>query len=364
METSNRVPDYKIKVNGSELPQEDRVNVQEIFVDLRRQAPASVEIQLNNHEGTYDEREDLAPGAQISVELGYQDDSTTQVFEGEIIGTQVKAKQNGPRVFLIRAFDYSHRLTRGRKQRNFNSQKFSDLVTTLAQEVGLTPDVEDTQFNREYVAQHNQTNLDFVRGMAGWLDFDLCIRHLEDPKKLRFKPPELSAAEAVTVVYENPNLQNNELHLKKFDGRQSLARVVSHVTVRGWNPGGKAAYIGRAGPDKLYDEMSGDSSAVQMVLDKWGETERQIVDCKVFSQEEADKIAECKLNEYARTFIRVDMEVQGSTLPYPGCTVKAERVGPRYDGKYFVDSVHHIFTSKVGASHGYTTRFIASRCAW
>lgn len=364
MSTENRVPDYKIKINGSEMPQDDRVNVQEITIDLRRQAPASVEIQLNNHQGTYDERDDLGPGTQLSVELGYQDDSTTQVFEGELIGTQVRAQQNGPRVFLMRAFDYAHRMTRGRKQRNFNNMKFSDLVTTVAQEAGLTPDVQDTQFMREYVVQHNQTNLDFARGMAGWLDYDLCIRHLEDPKKLRFKAPELGASEAATVVYENPNLPAGELHLKRFDGRQSLARVVSSVVVRGWNPGQKSEFIGRAGADKLYDQMEGASSAIQTVTEKWGETERQIVDIKVFSQEEADAIAACKINEYARTFMRVDMEVQGSAVFYPGCVVKVQRVGPRYDGKYFVESVKHTFTSKVGVSHGFTTRFVASRCGW
>lgn len=364
MPAENWVPQYSIHVDGRELPQEDTVHLLSITVDLRRQAPASVELLFNNHDGTYDSRDDLGPGAQIKVGLGYLDGGPTQVFEGEIIGTHVRLRENGPRNFVVRAFDYQHRLTRGRKTRTFLERKFSEIVSEVAADWGLSPDVEDTVFKREYVIQHNQTDLDFTRGIAGWLDYDFHVRHLEDPKKLRFRAPEVAADPVVIAAYEKPDLTSEEVHLRKFDGRQSLARVVTEVVVRGWDPKQKKEIIGRAKLGQLYDEMGANASATDEVKDKWGETERQLVDYKVFTQDEADKIALTKLNEYARTFIRADAEVQGHPQIHPGAVVKITRVGERFDGPYLVESVSHVFTANVGVGGGYTTRFIAQRCGW
>lgn len=366
---STWVPDYKIHVNGSELSEIDHLNVERFVVDLRRQAPGSVEIQFNNHERTYDDHADLKPGSVVKVGVGYEQMTGSEklfetVFEGEIIGTSIRVQENGPRVFFVRAFDYMHRMTRGRKTRTFLEQKFSDIVSQVASDWGLNADVEDTAFVREYVIQHNQTDIDFARGIAGWLDFDLFIPQLEGPKKLRFKAPDVSGDPVTKAVYESPNLQAQELYLRRFDGRQTLARVVSEVVVRGWDPKTKREIIGRAGGSMLYDAMGGRDSSVDEIVNKWGETDRQLVDYKVFSQEEADKIARTKLNEYARTFIRADMEMQGHPGLAPGSILEVAEVSDRMDGPYYLERVTHLFDSKVDPRHGYTTRLQAARCGW
>ena len=358
------VPDYKVFINGQELPQVDDAHLQVIKVDLRRQAPGSVEIRFNNHDGQYDAREDLAPGTIVKVSLGYKDSGPVHLFEGEVIGTDVRLVENGPRTFAIRAFDYLHRLTRGRRTETYLELKLSAIASKIAARNGLTIDADDTEFLREYVVQQNQTDLDFCRGVAGWLDFDLHIRHLEGPKKLRFKKPDLRAGPKITAVYEKPNLPGGEIFLRRFDGRQNLARVVSEVVVRGWDPATKEKIVGKAAVSDIYGEMGGQTSALQEVVNRWGETDRQLVDYKVFSQQEADMIAKTKLNEYARTFIRADIEVQGAPELAPGELIKVKRVGPRYDGLYFIEAVAHQFASPVGGSGGYSTRLQAQRCGW
>ena len=106
------VPEYMVRLNGRELPQADDAHLQAITVELRRQAPASVELQFNNHEGAYDTRDDLGPGAKAEVSLGYTDGGPKRVFEGEIIGTRVRLAENGPRVFVAQAFDAVRVLSR------------------------------------------------------------------------------------------------------------------------------------------------------------------------------------------------------------------------------------------------------------
>ncbi len=371
---ATKVPQYLVKIDGQELGPSDDSALQSISVDLRRCAPGSAELHFNNQEGAYDSHDKLKPGSVVEVSIGYTEDpdskhpdpaeGKTKIFEGEIVGTRLRVYENGPRGFVVTAFDYLHRLTRGRKTRTFLDQKFSDIVSEVGRDWGLTVDAEDTSFLRDYVIQHNQTDLDFARGIAGWLDFDLHIRHLEDPKKLRFRTPDVAADPAVIAAYQKPNLPQGETYLRKFDGRQTLARVVSAVTVRGWDPTQKREIIGTATTAQLYDTMGDSASGVDEVADKWGETDRQLVDYKVFSQEEADKVARTKLNEYARTFIRADVEIQGHPLVHPGGTVELKLIGDRYAGPYFVESVTHRFTSKVDVGEGFTTRFTAARCGW
>ncbi|MCB9527963.1 MAG: contractile injection system protein, VgrG/Pvc8 family [bacterium] len=367
MAEAKRVPDYAVTVDGKELTNDDKLNLQVIQVDLRRQAPASLELQFDNQDGTYDGRPEFGPGKEVSVKLGYTTGQTPKpVFKGETIGTTVKLAQNGPRFFVMRAFDFLHRLTRGRKTRTFLEQKFSEIVGQVCTDHGLTADSDDTKFKRDYVIQHNQTDLDFIRGIAGWLDYDLHIRHDSgSSNSLRFKKPEVSGSAVLTAVYEQPNVNSDtEVFLRKFDARQSLSRVVSEVVVRGWNPGQKKEIVGRATSSDVYGSMGGGSSGAGAVSQAWGETERQIVDYKVFTQEEADEIAKTKINEYARAFLRADIEIQGDPRLHPGMIIAIKRAGSKLDGDYFIEQATHTFSSKVQQSGGYVTRVIASRCGW
>ena len=361
------VPQFLVKIGGVELPADLAAHLQNVTIDLRRQAPASCEAQFNNHEGTFDGRADLGPGTKIEVHLGYTKNQAlplTRVFEGEIVGTQVRAQENGPRSYSIRAFDAAHKLTRGRNTRTFLNQKFSEIVQSVGQQAGLTVEAQSTNFQREYVVQNNQTDLDFARGIATWLDFDLCINHLVNPSALLFNPANAAGDPEVTAIYNNPNPTAGEVPLRRFDGRQSLARVVSEVVVRGWDPQKKQEIIGRAVQGAIASTMAGQSNAAQEVVQAWGETDRQLVDYKVFSVEEAEAIATAKINEYARTFIRADVEVQGHPKLRAGGIVKLGSVGERFDGHYLVEQVTHVFTSAVGPRSGYTTRFVGERCGW
>jgi len=361
---AEKVPNFHISANGQEITVGDDDTVHRITVDLRRQAPGSAELQFSNPAGDMGDSDKFKPGAPIIVKLGYTGETLVKVFEGEIIGTSVLLEADGPRIFRVRAFDYHHRLTRGRKVRTFLEQKFSDIVSTVCSDHSLTADTDDTAFKRDYVIQHNQTDMDFVRGIAGWLDFDFHIDHLGDSKTLRFKKPNVKSKEALKAVYEKPDVKAGDGYLRRFDGRQNLTRVVSKVIVRGWDPSQKKEIVGES--TTIYGTMDGDDSAADVVktVSAWKETDRQLVDYKVFSQEEADKIAETKLNEYARTFITADMELVGDTRPFAGGIVAVERVSTHFDGKYLCERVTHVYSAKVDQKGGFRTRIVGARCGW
>lgn len=360
MAENETVPTYDIKVGGAELAGPDKDKLQSIKVELRRQAPASVELQFNNDDGSYDDHAKLKPGAELVIKLGFEDSATSLVFTGMVVGTQVRLAGDAPRIFMVQAFDKMHKLSRGRNTKTFLESKFSDIVSGIGPNGGLTVDADDTSFVREYVIQHNQTDLEFIRGIAGWLDYDLRVDHTKTGAKLVFKKPDVSAAEILTAVYENPS--QGQVHLRKFNGRQSLARVATETTVRGWDPKQKKEIVSKC--SALDGKMGGTQSAVEAANALGSAPHHQLVDYKVFDQQEADMIAKTKLHEYARTFIRVDMELWGSPKVHAGGVIKVEGVGKRFDGPYFVEAVTHLFRSKVDVEGGYTTRLLATRYGW
>jgi len=368
---AEKVPVFVVKIDGQEISTADDVVTEEesqlqmIRVELKRQAPSSVQIQFNNRDDSFGGGEKYAVGSTVSVKLGYTGGTPEPVFSGEIIGSVVGVAENSPRSYNLRAFDQLHHLTRGRKTRTFLEQKFSDIVSSVSTEYGLQADADDTQFKRDYVIQHNQTDLDFIRGIAGWLDYDLCIDHAQESgQNLKFKKPVVDGAGVVKAVYRTPNYSAGDISLRRFDVRQSMTRVVSKVIVRGWNPGQKSEIVGTASSSDVYSTMGGSTSGPDEVASKWGDTERQITDYKVFSQDEADAVAKTKLNEYARTFLRGDIEVEGDARLHPGKLIEVSAVGERYDGMYFIEAATHVFRAKVSRGGGYVTQLSVSRCGW
>lgn len=367
---AEKVPVFTIDVEGETISTDDDVQTKEetqlqlIRVELKRQAPSSVQVQFNNRDDSFGGGEKYAVGSKVSVKLGYTGNALP-VFCGEIIGSTVGVAENAPRTYNLRAFDQLHHLTRGRKTRTFLEQKFSDIVSSVCTEYGLQADADDTKFRRDYVIQHNQTDLDFIRGIAGWLDYDLCIDHTQSSgQSLKFKAPVIDGKAEVKAVYRTPDYSQGDISLRRFDVRQSMTRVVSEVVVRGWNPAQKAEIVGTASTSDIYGTMGGSTSGAEEVASRWGDTQRQITDYKVFSQDEADAVAKTKINEYCRTFLRGDIEVEGDARLHPGKLIEVSKVGERYDGLYFIESATHVFRAKVSRGGGYVTQLSVSRCGW
>ena len=91
------------------------------------------------------------------------------IIIGEItaIETHFTAQTSAP--ILIRGYDMSHRLHRGRHNRSFQNKTDSDLVKELSTEVGIEATDETIHPSgdpHEYLFQENQTNMEFLRERA------------------------------------------------------------------------------------------------------------------------------------------------------------------------------------------------------
>jgi hypothetical protein len=90
------------------------------------------------------------------------------MIEGEITGIEMHFNEKSEAPIIVRGYDISHRLHRGRHNRSFLNETDTDIVNKIAKEVGIKTDrISDSGEPHEYVFQENQTNMEFLRERAG-----------------------------------------------------------------------------------------------------------------------------------------------------------------------------------------------------
>ena len=108
------------------------------------------------------------------------------LIEGEITGIESQFSAESQAPVIVRGYDTSHRLHRGRHNRSYQDYKDSDIVAEIAAQVGIEiGQLDDSGDPRAYVFQENQTNMEFLRYRAARLGFELFVRD----GKLYFRQP-------------------------------------------------------------------------------------------------------------------------------------------------------------------------------
>ena len=99
------------------------------------------------------------------------------LIEGEITAMEVHFNEKSEAHMIIRGYDISHRLHRGRYNRSFLNKTDSDIVKGIAAEVGIGIGTIDPSGEAyDYVFQENQTNMEFLRERAARIGFELFIQ--------------------------------------------------------------------------------------------------------------------------------------------------------------------------------------------
>lgn len=345
------VPDFDVRINGSSLPEAAAVLVVGVTVDDEIDLPGMFSFEIaspREGEGAYEwvDHELFDIGNVVEVQLGYADD-VSRLIVGEITGLEPEFPANAPPVVTVRGFDRRHRLTRGRKTRSFLKLKDSEIVSRVAQEAGLSAEVEDSSVVHEYVLQANQTDMEFLLERAGRIYFEVGI----DDRTLQFRPRAGDRDEAATLTAG--------LDLLEFHPRLSSVNQVSEVSVRGWNLAEKKGFVGKADAGGVESKMGGEVSGAELAGDAFGAASAIVTALPVMTQAEADQIARGRLNEKVLGLITCEGVCWGRTDLRPGKLVRVEGVGRRFSGQYYVTATNH----RITPGHGYQTRFNARRSA-
>lgn len=263
------------------------------------------------------------------------------LIEGEITAMEVHFNEKSEAHIIIRGYDISHRLHRGRYNRSFLNKTDSDIVKEIAAEAGIGIGTIDPSGEvYEYVFQENQTNMEFLRERAARIGFELFIQE----EKIYFRQPVSQASLDLEWLVD----------ISKFSTRVTSAEQVNSVEVRGWDYSLKQPIVETANTEKVITQTGNKqgSKTSSAFRGKPSNPKITVVDQPVVSKNEAKKMAQALCDELGGEFVYADAKSWGNPKIRPGKIISLTGMGDRYSGKYYVTETRHFYSERV-----YTTDF-------
>src|SRR5665213_3310760 len=172
---------FNLKIDGAQAPRELMDQILECTVENSIHLPDLCTLRLHDAAFKYIDEATLDPGKKIEI-FATNEQMTTpvKIFCGEVTGIDVDLPADMTPTLTVRAFDYAHRLQRGRSTRTFNQMTDEDIVKKVAQEAGFTAHTDSTSQVHEWIIQKNESNWDFMRKRADKNGFRLYVSDAKD----------------------------------------------------------------------------------------------------------------------------------------------------------------------------------------
>jgi len=340
---ANLVSQCNLKIEGQQAADDLMAAIIEVTVEDSLHLPDMFILRIQDDELRWVDAQTFAIGHEVEIEMG-EGNRLRKVFNGEVTAIELEPTSQGTFTLLVRGYDRSHRLHRGRQSRSFVQMTDSDIVKKIAQELGLQPQVQATRQVYDYVLQDNQTNWEFLHARAQRIGYELRV----EERKLYFQPPQDSSTPVATLEWGST--------LLNFHAQMSTARQVDEVIVRGWDPKAKQALIGRATRGAGAPRIGESQTGSQMAQEAFGQAKVVTVDRPVVTQAEAEALAQALCDELACDFVQAEGMANGLPALRAGKTVELKNLGQRLSGTYYVTATTHT----VSNAQGYRTRFTVS----
>jgi uncharacterized protein involved in type VI secretion and phage assembly len=254
---------------------------------------------------------------------------------------------------ILRGYDLSHRLHRGRNTKTYKNMTDSDIVKQVIGNAGLTPgQIDSTSVTYDHVSQANQSDWDFLKSRAREGGYEMGT---DDQGQFYFRKPVEASSAPQAGDYQS---HNDPLQLVfgddliEFRPRVTSAEQVSTVKVRGWDPDQKQVMVGSANAGTVAASLQDDPSAL---AGKFNSPTLTLVNRPLPKQPMVDGVANSAIEIMSGAFAEADGLAKGNPKLKAGSTVSVGVVGDRFKGKYTLSGARHIF-----GEDGYRTHFVVS----
>jgi uncharacterized protein involved in type VI secretion and phage assembly len=341
-----------IKVNGSDLPSSLEELLESVVVAQHQHVPAMFSIAF--HDPNRDVLGQLNGDIGTSLKITYSPPggtSSTTLIDGEITAFEAEYEATSGRT-MVRGYDKSHRLHRGRNTQTYKNVTDSDIARQVAGNASLTiGQIDSTSVTYEHVSQANQSDWDFLKSRAREIGYEMGM----DDGKFYFRQPQQASNAPQPGSYQN---HNNPLQLVfgddliEFRPRVSSAEQATGFNVRGWDPDQKQLVLGSGQPATVGASLQSDPSTL---AGKFGSPTMTVVGRPLSQQGEVDGVATAVAEAFSSAFAEAEGVARGNPDLTAGATVSIGVVGDQFEGQYTLSEARHIFNE-----NGYRTHFVIS----
>src|SRR5579859_7493438 len=141
----NLADKLKINVGGTDLTAQYAERISRLTVESSLRVPDMAVIYFEAITVDWLDSGPFQFGADLKISLSQEDSESTfgQVFDGQIVAVEPTYAENMISL-TVRGYDKGHLLNRAAKTKAFNNVTDSDIATKVAQDAGLSPDVDST----------------------------------------------------------------------------------------------------------------------------------------------------------------------------------------------------------------------------
>lgn len=273
------------------------------------------------------------------------------LITGEV--TALEAEFGGEGTFtVVRGFDHSHRLFRGRITETYTNSTYSDVVQKVAKRAGLnTGKIESTPTVHKHISQANEYDWHFLQRLAREIGYEVAV--VEGKLEFRVPTDSTGGPGKANLETENPLQLVQGSNLLRFHALVTAAEQVKEVQVRGWDVTQKRAVIGTAPAKTTSAKLS---VAPTDLANTFGAESFVGVDVPYGTQAEVDAAAKAIAEQISGAFAELEGVARGNPKLRAGTAVSLSLVGEPFDGKYRLTSTRHVYDPHTG----YTTAFVAS----
>ncbi|MDH5264564.1 MAG: contractile injection system protein, VgrG/Pvc8 family [Betaproteobacteria bacterium] len=286
------------------------------------------------------DRRALDFGKGFEVRLGRD-----KLFAGRIMALEGEFPEGAPPRIRVLAEDRLQDLRMARRTRSFENVSDAQAITRVAQDHGLTPQVNLSGPTYKVLAQVNQSDLAFVRERAratgGEVWVDGSTLHVDA------RPGRAAASFKLAIGAT----------LREFRVTADLASQCTKLTVGGWDVSAKEAIKGEAEASAAAGEVGGDEGGAAILQNALGERKQSVAHAAPLASDEARAIAKARFLAAARRFVVGQGVAETDVRLRVGATVELEGLGPLFAGKYYVAATCTRFDSQ----RGLRTEFTAER---
>ena len=365
MPASSFIATPTLKIDGSEASSELMDDLLQIVVEESLHLPGMFTLAIRNdyyggaanytvwqHEKLFEIGKSIEIGFASSTTESddFDDEAQGNVIKGEITAIETHFTSEAQAPIIVRGYDTSHRLHRGRHNRSFQNKTDSDIVNSIASEVGIAVGAVDATGGpygygdiggaSGYVFQQNQTNMEFLRERAARNGFELFVQD----GKLYFRKPK-----------KNSTLELEWLkNIHSFRVRISSAEQMKSVEVRGWDYSRKEVIAESISSTQKVLTETDSGTGVKTVSSFNGQPTTPtliMVDQPISQAKEAKTMAQALFDELGGEFVQADARAEGNPLIRPGRVVKLTGMG-KYSGSYYVTETRQLIHEQI-----YTTEF-------
>lgn len=270
-------------------------------------------------------------GKSFEVRVG-----DTTMFAGKIVAIQADFPSGAPPQIRILVEDSLQDLRMTRRTRSFSDVSDAQVIRQIAQDHGLTPQVDTSGSTHKVLAQVNQSDLAFLRERARAVGAEIWI----DGQTLH-------AATRSQRGGANAKLAHGA-GLREFSVLADLSHQATSVLTGGWDVAAKEAINEQADDSVLGAELGQDDSGASILRAAFGERKQIHAHTAPATSGEAVDYAKARFLDMARRFVVGTGVAEPESRLRVGTQVQLSGLGTLFSGKYYITETRLTFDGQRG----------------